>query len=162
MGESAVAQNKLMEAEQYCQQALSIQRTLNDYDHAGNTLEVMGRLAQRQGDYERAHALLQESLALRVKMGHRHALASVLEAFAVLHAAQGQAEWATKLFGTAETLLQQDGVPLKPMYQPVHDCLVIALREQLGESAFAYAWAAGAEMALDNVTESLMTSPFPK
>lgn len=159
LGEMAAAQNFGLEAEEHYLQALSIQRRLNDHDHAGNTLEALGRLAQQQGNDAHAWTLFQESLALRVKMGHRPALASVLEAFGVLAAAQGQAEWAVQLFGAVDGLLQKDNVFLNPVRQLEHDRLVATLCEQLGEISFSKAWTAGVEMEFEKMLESLQETP---
>ncbi len=112
----------------------------------------MGRLAQRQGDYERAHTLLQESLVLRLEMDYRPAIAYILEAIGSLAAVQGQAEWAVHLFGAVEALLRQDNAFINPILQPLHEHLVSTLRDQLGETAFREAWAAGAAMELDEIT----------
>ncbi len=151
LGDIAAAQDKITEAEQCYNQALAIQRELNDDNHAGATLAALGRLAQRQGDYQRARELLHESLAIAIKMADRPMFADTLEAIAALTAAQGQAECAVRIFAAVDALLRQDNLLLKPVLQPLHDRQVSTLRDQLGETAFTTAWAAGAAMPLDAV-----------
>ncbi len=144
------------QAEQYYDQALAIQQALNDDDHAGSTLAALGRLAQRQGDYDRSRELLYESLAIAIKMGDRPMFADTLEAIASLTAARGQAERAARIFGAVEALLRKDNILLKSALQPLHDRYVSTLRDQLGETAFTTAWAAGAAMPLDAVTALIL------
>ncbi len=143
-------------AEQYYNQALAIQQELNDDDHAGSTLASLGRLAQRQGDYGRSRELLQESLAIAIKMADRPLFADTLEAIASLTAAQGQAERAVRIFGAVEALLRKDNLLLKPVLQPLHDRQVSTLREQLGEATFITAWATGTAMKVDEVTALIL------
>jgi tetratricopeptide (TPR) repeat protein len=151
LGDIAAAQNKVAEAEQLYNQALNIQQELNDYDHAGVTLEALGRLEWRQGNYEQAFTLLQESLTLRIIMDDPTKIAQSLEAIASLAAAKGQAERAVYLFGAMETLLSKDGAVINLKLQPWHNQQVSQLRDQLGEATFTKAWSTGAAMKLNEI-----------
>ncbi len=82
--------------------------------------------------------------------------ADTLEAIASLTTAQGQAERAVRIFGAVETLLRKDNILLKPVLKPLHDRHVATLRDQLGETTFTTAWAAGAAMPLDAVTALIL------
>jgi hypothetical protein len=51
-----------------------------------------------------------------------------------------------------EALLRKDNAFIPPVLQPSHESLVSTLRDQLGETAFTAAWAAGAAMELNEIT----------
>jgi tetratricopeptide (TPR) repeat protein len=153
LGRLAVAQGHDEEAEELLAKALVLIRDTGHLRHQMDTLDALGRLAQRQGDYARARTLHEESLALCTELEHPAQLAHELEAFACLAARQGQAEAAGRLFGATERHLATTHMPFGPTWYLVHDQehdqLVASARTQLGEAAFAAAWAAGAAMTLD-------------
>jgi hypothetical protein len=60
------------------------------------------------------------------------------------------------LIGTAHALRQGMGVPLPPVDRPPHDSAVAACRAQLGEAAFADAWAHGAAGPWQEVVEKVL------
>jgi hypothetical protein len=58
-------------------------------------------------------------------------------------AAQGNPAWAAHLWGAAEALREAIGTPLPPVERVPYHWAVAAARTQLGEQAFATAWAEG-------------------
>ena len=66
---------------------------------------------------------------------------------------QGQPERAATLFGAAAKVRERLGAPLPPVFRPPHDSAVAALREALGEPAFAMAWANGQTLSIDEAVD---------
>jgi DNA-binding NarL/FixJ family response regulator len=69
-----------------------------------------------------------------------------LEGLASAVAAQGNHAWAAHLWGAAEALREAIGTPLPPVEHVLYQRAVAAARTQLGEHAFATAWAEGRTM----------------
>ena len=59
---------------------------------------------------------------------------------------QGEPTWAARLWGAAEALRETMGTPISPVYRADYERSVAAARAQLGEQAFAAAWAEGRTM----------------
>ena len=123
-------------------------------------LEVLVNLAlvrHEQGDTGRAGALFSESLALSRAGGL--ALVFVLQALegaAGVAGAQGRLECAARLFGTADEVRTNLGVPVRPVYRDLYDRDVSAVRTALGPATFMAAWAAGRALPLERaITEAL-------
>ena len=56
---------------------------------------------------------------------------------------------ACRLFGAAEALREAGGWPLAPAHRPEYEHQVAAVRDTLGETAFAAAWAQGRALPLE-------------
>src|SRR5207249_192597 len=102
---------------------------------------------------DQARALYQESLILRLEVGHQFELAQSLEDFAVLAGREQQLELAIRLLGAGEAFCETLGAQ-----QPVADAqeyerTVAEGRAALGEAVFAAAWAEGRAMSLDQAIE---------
>jgi DNA-binding CsgD family transcriptional regulator len=69
-----------------------------------------------------------------------------LEGLAGVVAGQGELSWAGRLWGAAEALRESMGTPLPPVYCADYERSVAVTRVQLGEKAFAAAWAEGRTM----------------
>jgi hypothetical protein len=64
-------------------------------------------------------------------------------------AARRQPQRAARLFRAAEELREASGHPLPPVMRAEYERNVAAARAQLGEEAFAAAWAAGRAMTVE-------------
>ncbi len=103
-----------------------------------------------------ASELLREGLGLFRTLGHKLGIACTLEELGALSAVLGDGGQAAMLLGTAHALREGIGAPLPPVDRAAHDSLVAACRAQLGETAFAEAWARGAARPFqDTVAEVL-------
>jgi DNA-binding NarL/FixJ family response regulator len=51
--------------------------------------------------------------------------------------------WAARLWGAAEVVREVSEMPIPPVERTAYECAVAAIRTQLGEKAFASAWAEG-------------------
>ena len=79
-------------------------------------------------------------------MGDDLNIPSYLEGLADVVAVQGESLWAAQLWGAAETLREAMGTPIPPVYHGDYERSIAAARVQLGEKAFAAAWAEGRKM----------------
>jgi predicted ATPase len=108
-----------------------------------------------QGKLSEARALYEEHQALLPTSSGRRLLAGYLDGRAALEAAMGTPATAAHLWGAAEALREALGAPLYPVDRAVFAPRIAAARTQLGEVAFADAWADGRNMtpeqALDGV-----------
>jgi len=137
-------------------ESLAMQRTLGD---RRGTAIVLGRLADLrldQGELAGATATYSESLALFRVLKDIDGITDCVEGLAALSAAQGHHERAARLWGAAEELRAGLGTPIWPADRAGYDRAVAQTRAQLGEEAFASAWAAGRAMILEQaITEAL-------
>ena len=109
----------------------------------------LGELAVDQGRYGEARARFTDGLQIYQLLGMRTRLAGVLEGFAMLAAAHGEATRALRLAGAAAAL--RDDVKATPTPREavwLRSGLERA-RRQLGDRASDRAWADGLAMSLD-------------
>jgi tetratricopeptide (TPR) repeat protein len=152
MGNLAMLQGNNREAQGQFSRAL---RLIDESSHLPprlDTLHAMGQLAQQQGDAARTRALYEENLTLAHEVEDVVRIARSLDAFACLAAEQGEAERAVRLSGAAATLAPVEALR-SPTLRSAHDRWMAAARTQLGEAAFAAAWADGAAMNLDQAVK---------
>jgi tetratricopeptide (TPR) repeat protein len=136
-------------ADRLCAQCLDTQLELGDRRGAmlahlqmGDVLTAQSRL----GD-ARTHFICAVHLA--VELGEPRPLASALLALGQAAQAAGDPERAARLMAAAETRARAIGVELSPSRCGRHERDVTAMRDEVGESAFASAWAEGEAMTLE-------------
>jgi hypothetical protein len=112
---------------------------------------LLGKIAMRQGNYALARTLHEESLREAGAFKDHWVTASCLQGLAETMVAQGAAAWAAQLWGTAEVELERCGLPLSLVDQMDYEAAVAAARFQLGETAFATAWAEVRSLTLAQV-----------
>src|SRR5205823_15103846 len=88
-----------------------------------------------------------------------------VEGLAEVVAAQGEGTWAARLWGAAEAMREGLHAPLPSVFRTEYERAVVAARAQLGEHAFAAAWAEGRmmtpEQALTAEGKALLPTPMP-
>jgi hypothetical protein len=85
------------------------------------------------GQHERAQALFEEALALNREQGDKDGLAFVLEGFAALAAARGDAGRALRLAGAAAALRESIDSTLPPLEQEALERRLAAARRAFGD-----------------------------
>jgi len=110
----------------------------------------LGVVARLAGDYTRAAALVEESLALARPLEHKQNIALCLMRIGGVAGAVGQGARRAAL-EAAETLFNTIGLSITtlPGLPAAYDRYVVAARAQLDEATFAAAWAAGCALSLD-------------
>jgi len=114
-------------------------------------LSHLARVVAYEGDSVKARALYEQCLAISKQVSFKIHTPFHLEGLAAVVAAQGALPWAARLWGAAEALRDGMGMPIPPFYRADYGRSVAAARTQLGEQAFATAWAEGGTMTLDQV-----------
>jgi predicted ATPase len=117
--------------------------------NVSGALQGLGKVAQHQGDSQQATRLFVESLALASKSNDKLAVCTGLEHLAGVAAEQEQTERAVQLWGAAEALRETNSMPLWHVDRPDYERRVAIAHTQMGESAFAAAWAEGRAMSLN-------------
>jgi len=117
---------------------------------------TLGLVTRTLGQVVSASELLMEGLELFRTLGHKLGIASALEELGALSAVQGDGLQAAMLFGTAHAMREGMGAPLPPVDRAAYDSAVAACRTQLGETAFAEAWAHAAARPFQEVVEEVL------
>jgi predicted ATPase/DNA-binding CsgD family transcriptional regulator len=152
-GWAAFSQGDLVTAHNQLEQSLVLWQDIGDRWRAIWVLPILGRVKAHQGDFIAARAIQEESLE-SARGFHDHWLcAFCLEGLASVVAAQGEDAWAAHLWGAAESLRENCGIPLTPVERVDDEPAVAAVRIHLGEQAFAIAWTRGRTMTLEQVLE---------
>jgi hypothetical protein len=99
--------------------------------------------------YRLFNASLQESLQLKREIGDKQGIAFSLEGLATIARLESRGDLAARLLGSAAALREAIGAPLPSAERTDYDRDVAAVRAQLGEAAFAKAWAEGRAMTLE-------------
>ncbi len=153
LGQLALQRGDETTARELFEESLVIHRAVGDRHGAAKSLSYLARTAALRGDNAAARALYEESLMLTMELGNKLIVASCLEGLAGVILAQGgvgtrfiASAWATRLWGAAAALREAIGAPLPPVERADYERLVASARVQLGEKAFAVAWAEGRTM----------------
>jgi ATP/maltotriose-dependent transcriptional regulator MalT len=154
-GQLALSQGNAIKGRPLIEEALALFRKVGDRHATALALSLLARVEARQGNHMAALALYEESLAMAARgVTGKELIPSCLEGLAGLVAAQGELARATWLWGAAETLRQDLGVPIPPVERATYEQAVATASSQLGVRAFAAAWAKGRAMTLEQVLEA--------
>jgi non-specific serine/threonine protein kinase len=100
-----------------------------------------------------------ESLAVRTEIGDRSGIAWCLEKLAEASARQNRPWQAVRLFGAASALRAPVKSVIDPVDRPEYARSLARLRAELGETAFAAAWAEGSAMKLRHAVDYALSQP---
>jgi predicted ATPase/class 3 adenylate cyclase/DNA-binding CsgD family transcriptional regulator len=145
LGGIVLCQGNLLQAEACAQESLTLFRELGNKEGAALALALLGDIRRIQGDITQARAVCTEGVALAREGGSNYSLGWSLISLAKVAAAEGQPEQAVCLFGASEPHLNPN-LELDPLERADYERAVERVRAQLGEKAFAAAWADGRRM----------------
>jgi tetratricopeptide (TPR) repeat protein len=149
LGHVARADGDTARAADAYQNALALARAAGDKSLIASILHNQAFLTLHRGDSIGAEALLAESTALSREIKQWDQVAWNLAALGGVAAAQGHHARAARLLGAAEAWFDRSKRVLQATERAEHDGYIAAARAQLGEEAFAAAWAEGCGMALE-------------
>jgi non-specific serine/threonine protein kinase len=149
LGEVAFRQGDLARARALHEESLKLRRELGHKWGTAISLAGLGWVALRQGNRERAIELIGESIDIRLEIGDKGGLAWCLERLAEIAGTQQEPERAACLLGAAQAVRTDIGSIVDPGDQQAHAQTIATLRSQLGDAAFARAWAAGERLTLE-------------
>jgi predicted ATPase/class 3 adenylate cyclase len=136
-------------ARELYEQGLAPARARGDRHAAAYPLRGLAHLCRARGDFEEAEALFKESLALVWELKDQRCACLGIEGLARATAGHGRAERAARLFGIAEALRELVGTRLLPTERAAYEQDLASVHAELGEEAFAAAWAEGSSMSLE-------------
>lgn len=128
------------------EESLTLCREVGDRRAITDLLHALGLFAYKQNDYAAAHTFYQESLAISAEVGEKWVATLCLIGLGEVVAAEGQPACAARMWGAAEILLTVTGASIPPAERATYERSVATVRAQLGEQAFATAWAQGRTM----------------
>jgi tetratricopeptide (TPR) repeat protein len=150
-GREALSRGDAATAQAQMEQSLALWQEMGDRWHSFASIATLGRIKDYQGDFAVALAYYEQSLTLARELNDDWLYASCLEGLASVVAKQGQCARAARLWGAAESLRERCGMSLLPIDRVDYEPAVAAARTQLGEQAFAAAWAEGRTMTFEQV-----------
>jgi predicted ATPase/class 3 adenylate cyclase/DNA-binding CsgD family transcriptional regulator len=133
------------------EQALALFQEMNLQPGTALSLYALAGMATVERDYARSQALYEQGVEVARESGDNRTITSGLEGLAAAVAAQGKPAWAAQIWGAAEALRKAIGTPLPPVDRVPYHRAVAAAQTQLGEQAFATAWAEGRTMSPEQV-----------
>jgi excisionase family DNA binding protein len=110
------------------------------------------------GDYARAAALLREGLELGEARGNLWDVGTALEGLARVRGGIGRARQAATLFGAADALREEAGIPQSNTDRAYYEPFLTALQEELGPDTFAAAWSEGRAMSWQAAMADLLVA----
>ncbi|HEY3230139.1 MAG TPA: tetratricopeptide repeat protein, partial [Roseiflexaceae bacterium] len=137
-------------------EALTLAQAAGYKGMIGSVRHNQAYLALHQGQHARAEALLVESLVVSRTVEDWNQIAYGLAVMGGVAVAQGQPECAARLLGAAEAWFDTIGHIIGQTERAEHDGYIAAARAQLGEEAFAAAWAAGRAMTIEQAVEEAL------
>jgi predicted ATPase/class 3 adenylate cyclase/Tfp pilus assembly protein PilF len=160
LGYIALFQGDYGRARVLLEESLALLREQRHQWAIANTLVNLGLVALAEGDVAQAQQRFEEALTL-TDPGDQGFMASCMEGFALVAAVRGRYVTAARLFGTAEALDEAAGESLAPPARQLYAPYLATIRTQLGESAFAAAWAEGRAMTPKQALATLAEQPDP-
>jgi predicted ATPase/class 3 adenylate cyclase len=149
LGEVARSEGDCARAAARYEEALTLNRELGNQRAIAQTLCNLGHARLRQGDRAEAAACFREGLTLSHAYGHPQLEAESLAGCAGVAAVEGHPRRAARLLAVAEVLLRTTGRQLDATDQAEYDRNMAAARIQLDEPTWAFVWAAGQAMSLE-------------
>jgi non-specific serine/threonine protein kinase len=149
LGAVAHFQGDLVSARPLIEESLSIMRELGHRAGIADALNSLGTVVTEQGDYAGAWVLHEQSLLIRRELGDVEGTARSLEGLAEVVAALGSSLRAARIWGAAERIRAEVGLPLSPS-RPDYHRRVTAARSTLGDdTAFERGWQEGRALTLE-------------
>src|SRR5947209_7188347 len=164
-GEITLAQGETTTARLLIEQSHTLWQEVGNQGMLAGTRSLLGRVLAAQGDHTAARTVYEESLLRGLAVVD---MAPTLEGLAVVATAQDETAWAVRLWAAAAALRDTLGAPLPAVYRADYERCVATARAQMGEQAFAAAWAEGRGMTWEQalvargpVTIPIETHPAP-
>jgi len=133
------------------EESLALFSASGDRVSASHPSILLAQLAFDRGDYPAAHSKYERCLLTLREVGAQWYMAPCLQGLGMVAAAQGHLEWAAQLWGAAEAFYEITFGLVAVIVRPGYERAVARARAQLGEPAFAAAWAKGRTMTPEQV-----------
>jgi predicted ATPase/DNA-binding SARP family transcriptional activator/DNA-binding CsgD family transcriptional regulator len=143
------------------EESLTLFQEIGDGSNIAIGLMYSALAALIKGENERVEALSQESLDLLQKAEDKQHIADCLQIMAGGAGAQGRTQRAARLWGAAEAMREDIGVPLQPETRKLLDPYLGTARSSLGEVAWQLACAEGRAMMPEQAIEYSLSAEKP-
>src|SRR5229473_1210830 len=144
-----VRRNDDVHATSLIREGLTIAREMGDQEALSYFHYLIGDIARSQGNARQATEHYRESLSLAQKLSWaKETVGKCLLGLARIARTQGRFQEGVRLFAAAEQRLNLN-VDMHPLERTEYERDLAAIRAQLGETAFAAAWAEGHTMTLE-------------
>ena len=143
------------------EESLALFQDIGDSSNIAIGLMHSALAALTQGDHERVKALSEESLKLLQKAEDKQHIPDCLEIMAGGAGAQGRAQRAARLWGAAEAMRKDIGVPLQPEDRKLLDPYLATARSSLGEAVWQATLAEGRAMMPEQAIEYALLAEGP-
>jgi DNA-binding SARP family transcriptional activator len=155
LGCAAVVEGELDSAVSQLEEGLALCRELGDTRNTGTALYVLGMTELARGNLDRGAALLEEFP--RITRGPNDKLGSVFSLWTLgkVAALRGRPVRAARLWGAAEALREQMGMPLAHFDLALsgYEQDLAAVRSTLSDASFDAAWTEGRAMSPEQAIE---------
>jgi non-specific serine/threonine protein kinase len=155
----ALRRNDLVSAREYSEKAIAWFQQAGDRRGAAMNTGELAEIVQMEGDYERAFTLLTQTLSQLAKFDDSWSTALTLESLANLACERGDPKRGAILYGAAEALREDVGMPLTPDHYETYEEDMTAARKELGVKVFTRAQAQGRAMTLEEVIDFVLQGP---
>jgi predicted ATPase len=155
-GDVARAQGDAAGAKELYEQSLATFRQFGDRWGTALSLADLGNLAREEKDFTLARSLYRESLRIFQELDYKRGVAQILESFAFVASAEGAAQRALSLAGSAAALRHALGTPLAPADQAKLELRLDTARRSLPGSEGTSAWMEGWTKPLDDTVEAVL------
>ncbi|HEY6410405.1 MAG TPA: tetratricopeptide repeat protein, partial [Ktedonobacteraceae bacterium] len=172
LGQVTLEQGDATTARVISEESLALHRELGDRWGIHQSLCLLARVEASQDHYAMARTHYEEGLALCKEADDKWSTVSCLEGLACVEAAQGEPAWAARLWGAAESLRAVIGARSEqaglfwmartPVERAAYEQAVTTARAQLGEEAFASAWAKGRTMTPEQALAAQGSATMPE
>ena len=160
LGRNAYERGDYASARALLEETLMISRELDEPWGIGMHLRDVGLVALEQGDYEGARGCFAESLKIQRELGDRWGTAISIAGLANLASVLNEPGRAARLWGKAERLREEIGVPLTPLERLRYERVVASARSGMGDDlAFDSAWEEGRAMTLERAVAHALEKP---
>ncbi len=159
LGETALSQGHMAEAQPPFEEASAICRANHDKNILSLSVRRLGQLASYASNYQLAAVLCRESLELNIELGDRRGMLACLAAFGGLALAQQDLVRAATFLAASETCLRTIGTTLLHGDSIEYQRNVTRLRSQMVAEAFDKAWSVGQALTLEQAVKSILEMP---
>jgi len=158
-GEITLAQGETTAARLLIEQSHTLWQKVGNQGMLASTRALQAKVLVVEGDHSAARTMYEESLLGGLAIVD---IAPTLEGLAVVVAQQGETTWAVRLLTSAAALRSTLGVPLPPVCRADSEHCIATVRAQLGEQAFAVAWAEGQSMTWEQALTARAPVMIPR
>jgi non-specific serine/threonine protein kinase len=165
---AATVQGEYTQALTWLREVVAIRRRQGDFATLAFALNAQAKAAALDGQHNMAQQACREALTLASTLKQPFGIAYSLESTAELASACRHTTHAAQLFGAANKLRANIGVPLPPSLRVMRERELLALRVSLGEESFAKHWTQGQSFSREQAIkeawqelDDIISAPMP-